>query len=74
MAIWAPACANPTAMAAPRPRDEPVTRAVLPLRLNLSRMFFSGMFFSEVSGVGILSGERQSVTLLIMSDAFGAMS
>ena len=32
------------------------------------------MFFSEVSGVEILSGERQSVTLPIMSDAFDAMS
>src|SRR5208337_294408 len=36
----APACARAMAMAAPKPRDEPVTRAVLPLRLNLSRIIF----------------------------------
>src|ERR1700722_19231191 len=34
----APASAKAMAMAAPNPRDEPVTRADLPLRLNRSRI------------------------------------
>src|SRR5580700_10251361 len=34
----APACASPTAMPAPSPVREPVTRAFLPLRLNRSRI------------------------------------
>ena len=37
-ATLAPAWASATAMPAPSPRDEPVTRAALPLRLNESRI------------------------------------
>lgn len=37
-ATLAPASAKAMAIAAPNPRDEPVTRADLPLRLNRSRI------------------------------------
>ena len=36
--IWAPASAKPLAMAKPRPRDAPVTRAVRPVSENISCM------------------------------------
>ena len=64
-ATLAPACASATAMAAPSPRDEPVTRAVLPLRLNLSSidfsfLRFSFLRFSSLRGIGSFPGDAGS--------------
>src|SRR3984885_7360320 len=57
-ATFAPASAKAVAIAAPNPRDEPVTRADLPLRLKLS-----SIVLWEVRGLSFLSGRGRAAIL-----------
>ena len=71
-ATLAPASAKAMAMAAPNPRDEPVTSADLPLRLKRSSIV-SEIVFWEVRGlIPFRPGPRRNSTCLIICERNGA--